>query len=144
MKDEMEKSIAEAKATEESAVSSFGELKAAKQKEISATTEAVESLTKRSGELAVSVVENKGAAKDATEEAADATEFLANLKKTCADKQKEFDTNQATRAEEVEAISQAIAILNEDDALDLFKKTLKTPETPAAEKAFLQVRAKKN
>merc|ERR1719335_1954830 len=84
MKDEMEKSIAEAKAAEESAVASFEELKAAKMKEIAATTEAIESLTKRSGELAVSIVENKGAAKDATEEAADATEFLANLKKSCA------------------------------------------------------------
>merc|ERR1719443_1844732 len=102
MKDEMEKDIGDAAAAEESAVASFGELKAAKQKEIAATTEAVESLTKRSGELAVSIVQNKGAAKDAAEEAADATEFLANLKKTCADKQKEYDTNQATRAEEVE------------------------------------------
>merc|ERR1719399_1786828 len=133
MKDEMEKDIGEAKAAEESAVAAFGELKAAKNKEIAATTEAVENLTKRSGELAVSVVENKGAAADAEEEAADAAEFATNLKKTCADKQKEYDTNMATRAQEVEAISAAIAILNEDDALDLFKKTLKTPKTVVTE-----------
>merc|ERR1719201_2703100 len=141
MKDEMEKDIGEAKAAEESAVASFGELKAAKNKEIAATTEAVESLTKRSGELAVSVVQNKNAAEDAEEEAADAAEFLTNLKKTCADKEEEFNTNQATRAQEVEAISAAIAILNEDDALDLFKKTLKTPKTVVTQEvAFLQKR----
>jgi len=144
MKDEMEKDIGAAKEQEEAAVSAFVELKAAKNKEIAATTEAVESLTKRSGELAVSIVENKQAAKDAEEEAADAAEFLTNLKKNCADKQSEYDTNMATRAQEVEAIAAAIAILNEDDALDLFKKTLKTPKTVVTEVVgFMQVKANK-
>merc|ERR1719450_2040548 len=125
----MEKDIRTAKAEEDAAVKAFGELKAAKTKEIAATTEAIESLTKRSGELAVSIVENKNAAEDASEEEADAAEFLANLKKNCATKAQEWEERQATRAQELEAISKAIAILNEDDALDLFKKTLKTPKT---------------
>merc|ERR1719450_515337 len=139
----MEKDIRTAKAEEDAAVKAFGELKAAKTKEIAATTEAIESLTKRSGELAVSIVENKNAAEDAEEEAADAAEFLTNLKKNCADKQAEYDTNMATRAQEVEAISAAISILNEDDALDLFKKTLKTPKTVVTVTEFMQVKAKK-
>jgi hypothetical protein len=139
MKDEMEKAIGEAKSAEDSAISSFGELKGAKQKEIAATTDAIESLTKRSGELAVSIVQNKNAAKDASEEAADAAEFLANLKTSCATKEEEWAGRQATRADELEAISKAIAILNEDDALDLFKKTLKTPKTVVTQAAaFLQ------
>merc|ERR1719446_433291 len=138
MKDEMEKDIGSAKATEEAAVAAFGELKAAKNKEIAATTEAIESLTKRSGELAVSIVENKNAAEDAAEEAADAAEFLANLKKNCKTKEEEWAVRQDTRAQEVEAISQAIAILNEDDALDLFKKTLKTPTPEEVRAQFLQ------
>jgi len=145
MKDEMEKSIGEAKSAEESAVSSFGELKAAKNKEIAATTEAIESLTKRSGELAVSIVQNKNASEDAAEEAADASEFLANLKKNCASKAGEWEERQATRANELEAIAKAIAILNEDDALDLFKKTLKTPKTVVTQAAaFLQKSAGKS
>ena len=73
------------------------------------------------------------------------------MKKNCATKEKEWETRKETRAQEVEAISAAIAILNEDDALDLFKKTLRTPtaeelhaEKVAAQKnAFLQVRASK-
>jgi len=128
MKDEMIKSIGQAKEAEDTAAKQFAELSAAKNKEIAATTEAIESLTKRSGELAVSIVQNKNAAEDAEEEAADATEFLANLKKTCAEKEKQWEERQKTRAEEISAIGQAIAILNEDDALDLFKKTMKTPE----------------
>jgi len=128
MKDEMIKSIGEAKEAEDTAGKQFAELSAAKNKEIAATTEAIESLTKRSGELAVSIVQNKNSAEDAEEEAADATEFLANLKKSCADKEAQWEERQKTRAEEISAIGQAIAILNEDDALDLFKKTMKTPE----------------
>merc|ERR1719395_517196 len=39
-------------------------------------------------------------------------------------KKKEFADRQKMRAEEIAAVSQAIKILNDDDALDLFKKTL--------------------
>jgi hypothetical protein len=89
---------------------------------------AIESLTKRAGELAVSIVQNKNSAEDSEEEGADAAKFLANLKKNCANKQKEYDIRVQTRNEEIEAIGQAIAILNEDDALDVFKSTLKSPK----------------
>jgi len=144
MKDEMEKSLGECKTTEEGALKGFAELSAAKKKEIAATTSAVESLTKRSGELAVSIVQNKNGAEDAEEEAADAAKFLANLKKTCAEKQKEYDARVQTRNEEIMAIGQAIGILNDDDALDLFKKTLKTPEPVVpAQQVFLQARVTK-
>jgi septal ring factor EnvC (AmiA/AmiB activator) len=42
----------------------------------------------------------------------------------CATKKKEWDERCQVRAEEIAAISEAIKILNDDDALDLFKKTL--------------------
>jgi len=145
MADEMEKDIAEAGDAEAADIKGHDELCAAKKKEFYACTDAVESLTKRSGELAVSIVQNKNAMEDAAEENADATEFLANLEKNCAERTKEHDENSVTRAQEVEAISKAIAILNEDDALDLFKKTLKTPEVekPVEAEAFLQKSVKK-
>jgi hypothetical protein len=144
MADEMEKALGETLEAEKTAVAGFEELKAAKTKEINATTSAVESLTKRSGELAVSIVQNKNSAEDAEEEGADAIKFLANLKKNCATKETEYDLRVKTRNEEIEAIGKAIAILNEDDALDLFKKTLKSPPTPAAAPAaFMQVRVNK-
>jgi len=144
MKDNMEKDIKEAVAAEEAAITAHDELCAAKKKQFYALTDAVESLTKRSGELAVSIVQCKNAAEDAAEESSDAAEFLTNLSKNCASKASEWEERQATRAQEVEAISAAIAILNEDDALDLFKKTLKTPETPKpTEVAFMQVKSGK-
>merc|ERR1719426_593842 len=53
--------------------------------------------------------------------------FLADLDKNCAQKEKEWAERQKTRQEELLAIADTIKILNDDDALELFKKTLPTP-----------------
>merc|ERR1719473_1120581 len=49
--------------------------------------------------------------------------FLADLKKNCAGKEKEWAERQKTRQDELLAIADTIKILNDDDALELFKKT---------------------
>jgi len=51
-------------------------------------------------------------------------DFLKNLVTSCATKMKEWEERSKTRAEELTALSETIKILNDDDALDLFKKTL--------------------
>merc|ERR1739848_740904 len=56
MEDDMKKSLEEAVADEEKAVSGYGDLKASKEKEIELASEAIETKTARAGELAVSVV----------------------------------------------------------------------------------------
>merc|ERR1719159_1203544 len=122
MKDEMESTIKATDTAEEEAVKGFAELKAAKDKEIELASEAIESKTKRVGELAVSIVQAEDGAEDATTEKANADKTLATLDETCKTKQTEFATASKTRSEEVSAISEAIAILNDDDALDVFKK----------------------
>jgi hypothetical protein len=124
MKDEMEKSIASLKASEVDAATGYADLKAAKEKEIEAASEAVEVKTKRVGELAVSNVQAEDGADDALAEAADAEKFLATMDKQCADKKTEYAEASKMRAEEVSAISEAINILNDDDALDVFKKAV--------------------
>merc|ERR1712159_258926 len=50
--------------------------------------------------------------------------FLAELEKSCATKQKEWDEICKTRSEELLALADTTKILNDDDALELFKKTL--------------------
>merc|ERR1719274_469582 len=55
---------------------------------------------------------------------------------TCATKKKERAERCAMRAEEIAAVSQAIKILNDDDALDLFKKTLSLSQSSSIR--FLQ------
>merc|ERR1719207_432074 len=50
--------------------------------------------------------------------------FLAELEKSCATKAAEWDARCKLRTEELLALSDTIKILNDDDALELFKKTL--------------------
>merc|ERR1712178_545342 len=50
--------------------------------------------------------------------------FLSDLDKNCALKTKEHDENTKLRSQELLALADTIKILNDDDALELFKKTL--------------------
>jgi chromosome segregation ATPase len=132
MKDTMEKDLAEVLAEEEAAKKEYEELMAAKQKEIDSLTAAIESKTKRVGEVGVDLVNLKEDLDDTVASLAEDKKFLQELEKTCELKVKEWEMRCKTRQEEQLAIADTIKILNDDDALDLFKKTL-----PAA--SFLQL-----
>merc|ERR1719230_2530973 len=137
MKEEMEGSLTKAVADEEKAVTGFGELKAAKTQEQQVATKAIETKQTRAGELAVSVVQVANDIEDTTEEVADTEKFAKTLETECGTKEKEWAEREKLRAEEIAAISDAIGILNDDDALDVFKKAM--PSALIEEKAgFLQ------
>merc|ERR1719460_2152240 len=139
MKDEMDAGLNGAVSDEEKAAAGYEELAAAKKDEISAAGAAIESKTQRSGTLAVTITTTKGDIKDTTSEMDDTQAFLANLKVECAEKKKEWAVRCQIRAEEVAAISAAIKVLNDDDALDLFKKTLSLTQGPAGSQlGFIQ------
>merc|ERR1719367_644248 len=74
---------------------------------------------------------------DTTAALAEDQEFLANLKKSCATKTAEWEERSKTRSEELVALAETIKVLNDDDALDLFKKAL-----PSAASSFVQVQGK--
>merc|ERR1719487_1465815 len=119
----MESSLSEADAEEASAAQAYESLKAAKSDEIAQATSSIESKSTRSGTLAVQNVENKGALDDATVELNDSERYGASLKAACEEKSKEWTARRGMRAQEVSAISEAISVLNDDDALDIFKKS---------------------
>jgi len=60
--------------------------------------------------------------------------FLADLSKSCATKTSEWEARSKTRAEELVALADTIKVLNDDDALELFKKNL-----PSSSSSLLQV-----
>jgi len=124
MKDEMEADLKAAIADEEKSIAGYGDLKASKEKEMEMASEAIETKTARSGELAVSVVQTKDALEDTTAEVAETDKFIAQLEAECATKETEWAKRQKIRGDEVSAISEAISMLNDDDALDLFKKAV--------------------
>merc|ERR1719428_2466077 len=136
MKDEMEKDLATAEADEASAISDYESLVAAKTKEIDACTAAVESKMTRVAELGVELATQKNDLEDTIEALAEDKKFLADLDNTCELKKKEWAEYQKMQSMELTALAETIKILNDDDALELFKKTL-----PSASLLQLQVTA---
>merc|ERR1719456_2203545 len=124
MKDELSRDIATLKKNEETAVKGFSDMRASKEKEIEFADESIESKKERVGTLAVELVQLKNDIEDSAEEAADAEKFAASLDKQCAEKKKEWASVCKAREDEIAAIGEAIAILNDDDALDVFKKAV--------------------
>merc|ERR1719217_15904 len=123
----MDASLATATSEEQAAIKDFNALLAAKSKEINALTSEVESKTARIGELGVELVTLKEDLDDTTKSLAEDEAFLKDLDKNCKTKEDEWAVRQKLRAEESLAIADTIKLLNDDDALELFKKTLPTP-----------------
>lgn len=122
MKEEMAKDLAEATSQEESAKQDFASLEKAKKAELDVNEKAVISKDKRIGELRLSLSEASHALEDAEEELANAQKFLSTMKDQCASMEKNRAMRHKMRTEEIAAIGEAIKILNDDDALDVFKK----------------------
>jgi len=134
MDDEMQQNLADTTAAEESAIAGFEELKAAKAKEIDALSKSIEEKMTRIGEIAVKVAEMGNELEDTKEDLEESKKFLADLDVNCANKKKEWAAYQKMQGEELLALADTIKILNDDDALELFKKTL-----PGSASSFLQI-----
>jgi len=124
MGDEMNVDIADMKKTEADAVTAYDALMAAKKKEVDALTKAIETKLKRIGELGVEIVQMKNDLGDTGEALLEDKKFVQDLEKNCAEKQKLFDANVQMRGQELAALQDTIKVLNDDDSLELFKKTL--------------------
>jgi peptidoglycan hydrolase CwlO-like protein len=127
MTDTMEADLATATSEEEAAKKDFAGLMSAKTKEINALGKEIESKTARIGETGVELVTLKEDLDDTSKSLMEDEAFLKDLDKNCKTKEDEWATRCKIRAEEVLAIQDTIKLLNDDDALELFKKTLPTP-----------------
>ena len=134
MLDEMNVDLSDAQTAEKKAVSDYEALMAAKKKEVDALSAMIEQKLTRVGDLGVEIQEMKNDLGDTSEGLADDAKFLEDLDKNCAIKQKLFDENVKYRTQELAALADTIKMLNDDDALELFKKTL-----PGASASFMQV-----
>jgi len=135
MEDEMNANLKDITEAEDSAIGAFEELKAAKTKEINALSKSIEEKMTRIGEIAVKVAEMGNELEDTKEDLEESKKFLSQLDENCANKKKEWAAYQKMQGEELLALADTIKILNDDDALELFKKTL--PGSAAS--SFLQI-----
>jgi len=141
MTDTMAGDLADITATEESALANFNSLVKAKEEQIEALTKEIEEKLARVGNDGVKLSEMKEDLEDTQETLAEDKQFLAELEKGCATKQGEWDQRCKTRTEELLALADTIKILNDDDALELFKKTLPSPALIEVKVTAKEVRA---
>merc|ERR1719326_2111804 len=134
MGDTMNKNLKELIEQEEEAKKAYEGLMEAKQKEVDAATKAIEEKIKRIGELGIEIVNLKEDLDDTTESYVEDKKFLADLEKNCAQKEKDWAEICKMRQEELIALADTIKILNDDDAQELFKKSI-----PSASASLLQV-----
>jgi len=124
MLETMQKELDEITTAEEKAIKDFEALIAAKEKELDANTGAMEAKIERAAEVGLEIVEMKEDLDDTQKALIEDKKFLAELEKDCGTKEEDWNKRCKIRAEELLAIGDTIKILNDDDALDLFKKTL--------------------
>merc|ERR1719336_2778286 len=132
----MAANLADAVAEENAAIKTYEGLVASKKREVAALTATVESKTQQIGELGVAIVTMQQDVSDTQKALAEDQQFLAELEKGCATKTSEWEERSKTRSEELVALGDTIKVLNDDDALELFKSTL-----PGSSASFLQVQA---
>jgi hypothetical protein len=124
MKETMEADLAGITKTEEDAVANYDALAAAKEKQIQANTKAIEEKIERVGNLGVEIETMKADLGDTAQAMLEDKKFLADLDNQCKTKKEEWDVRCKTRTEELLALADTVKMLNDDDALELFKKTL--------------------
>merc|ERR1719183_1125852 len=125
--DDMATTLASITTAEEKGVYTYGELMKAKTAEVNSLTEAIEAKVKKIGDLGVAIVQIKDDIGDTSDSLAEDKVFLKELEKGCDTKAAEWEERKKTRAAELLALAETIKILNDDDALELFKKTLPAP-----------------
>jgi chromosome segregation ATPase len=130
----MSKDLSEAEAAEADAVSTYKALVAAKTKEFETLQASIEEKMARLGELSVANAEAANDGGDTADQLVEDKKALADLKTSCAAKEKAWDAEKKTRAEEILALADTIKMLNSDEALEMFKKAI-----PSASASFMQV-----
>merc|ERR1719469_1466864 len=123
MKETFETNLSASQKDEMANQKAYEDLKAAKEAEIQAGQEQIDSKTQ---ELADTDEKNAQAKEDVaeTKKSLSADEqFLMMLKEKCSMTDGEWEERQKTRQLEMEACSKALAVLSSDDAHDLFTKT---------------------
>merc|ERR1712100_603285 len=123
MKETFETNLSSSQKEEMTNQKAYEDLKAAKEAEIAAGQEQIDTKTQ---ELADTDEKNAQAKEDVadTKKSLSADEqFLMMLKEKCSMTDSEWEERQKTRQLEMEACSKALAVLSGDDAHDLFTKT---------------------
>ena len=135
MKDEFESNLSQMQKDEAQAAADYVELKKAKQAEIAAGKAKLKEKTfglADSDDFLATAKEDLAMTREAL--SAD-VKFIQDLRLRCQQSDKDWELRSKTRAEEIAAVADVIAMLSDDDAFDLFGKTVDKPSV------FVQLRS---
>merc|ERR1719267_365301 len=123
MKETFETNLSTSQKEEMAAQEAYEQLKAAKESEIKAGTEQKDAKTQELADTDAKLADDKQNLEDTRNSLSADQKFLMNLKETCQMTDQEWEERQKARAEETQAVSEALAILSSDDAHDTFTST---------------------
>merc|ERR1719460_1205823 len=132
MKETFEANLASSQKEEMENQKAYEDLKAAKEAEIQAGQEQIETKTQELANTDEKLAQSKQDLEDTRAALSADEKFLMMLKEKCQMTDQEWEERQKTRQEEMAAVSKALAILSSDDAHDTFTKTFNPEFTQVA------------
>jgi hypothetical protein len=123
MKETFETNLESSQKEEMQSQTAYEDLKATKEEEIQAGSDQKDTKTQELADTDAANAQAKQDLEDTRNSLAADQKFLMNLKETCQNTDQEFEERTKTRAEEIKAVSEALAILSSDDAHDTFTST---------------------
>merc|ERR1719198_2472846 len=132
MKETFEANLSASQKEEMQNQKAYEDLKAAKEAEIQAGQEQIETKTQELANTDEKLAQSKQDVEDTRASLAADEKFLMDLKEKCQMTDQEWEERQKTRQEEMAAVSKALAILSSDDAHDTFTKTFNPEFTQTA------------
>jgi len=124
MRADFKNSLSDSEKAELKAKEDYEALKAAKEDEMDSGNKAVAAMDQQLAKYGEQHANAADLHTDTEKQLGMDQEFLAKLKKTCAQTDKEFETRTKARLDEIAAVEETISILNSDEAFNNFDKTL--------------------
>jgi len=132
MKETFEANLSDAQKQEMENQKAYEDLKAAKEAEIAAGQEQLENKQQELAKTDKDLADSKEELEDTRASLSADQKYLMDLKEKCSMTDNEWAERQKTRQAEIQAVSEALAILSNDDAHDLFTRTFNPSFTQAA------------
>merc|ERR1719230_1377186 len=129
MKESFETNLANSQKEEMQSQKDYEDLKAAKEAEIKAGQDLIDTKTVELATADEKNAQSKESLADTRETLAADTAFLADLKERCQNMDQEYEERTKTRQLEIQAVSKALAFLSSDEAHDLFTRTFNFVQT---------------
>jgi len=124
MKEEFEANLAEEQKAEKKAQADFEAMAKAKAEQIRVAKEKLDNNEVANADNMKALSDAKENLELCREQRSKDVEFLQNLKVTCMDLDQQWAIRSKTRAQETQAVSEALKIITEDDAMDLLRNTV--------------------